>query len=59
MENIPRTPKKKLIITDQISFLEKKLTLITDEALNIEHNILFNGDLLGIKKRYKKLFFLW
>ena len=59
MENISRTPKKKLIITDQISFLEKKLTSITDEALNIEHNILFNGDLLGIKKRYKKLFFLW
>ena len=42
MEYIPRTAKKKLVITDQTSPLEKKLNSITAEALNIEDNILFN-----------------
>ena len=36
MEYIPRTAKKKLIITDQTSPLEKNLHSITAEALNIE-----------------------
>ena len=45
MEYIPRTANKKLIITDQISPLEKNLNLITAEALNIEDNILFNDNL--------------
>ena len=47
MEYILRTAKRKLIITDQTSPLEKSLnlSLITAEALNIEHNILFNDNL--------------
>ena len=45
MEYIPRTAKKKLIITDQTSPLEKSLNLITAEALNIEYNILLNDNL--------------
>ena len=45
MEYIPRTTKKKFIITDQTSLLEKNLNLITAEALNIEDNILFNENL--------------
>ena len=45
MEHIPRTAKKKLIVTDQISPLEKNLNLITAEALNIEDSILFNDNL--------------
>ena len=45
MEYIPRTAKKKFIITDQTSPLEKNLNLITAEALNIEDNILFNDNL--------------
>ena len=45
MEYIPRTAKKKLIITDQTSPLEINLNLITAEALNIEDNILFNDNL--------------
>ena len=45
MEYIPRTPNKKLIITDQLSPLEKNLNSITAEALNIEDNILLNDNL--------------
>ena len=45
MEYIPRTAKKKLIITDQTSPLEKNLNSVTTEALNIEVNILFNDNL--------------
>ena len=45
MEYIPRTPNKKLIITDQLSPLEKNLNSITAEALNIEDNILLNNNL--------------
>ena len=45
MEYIPRTAKKKLIITDQTSPLEKNLNSITTETLNIEDNILFNDNL--------------
>ena len=46
MEYIPRTAKKKLIITGQTSPLEKKnLISITAEALNIEDNIFFNDSL--------------
>ena len=45
MEYIPRTAKKKAIIADQTSPLEKNLNLKTAEALNIEDNILFNGNL--------------
>ena len=45
MEYIPRTAKKKLIIRDQASPLEKNLNSITAEALNIEDNILFNDNL--------------
>ena len=45
MEYIPRTAKKKLIITDWTSSLGKNLSLITAEALNIEDNILFNDNL--------------
>ena len=44
MEYIPRTAKKKLIITDQTSPLEKKLNSIIAEALNIEDNILFHDN---------------
>ena len=36
---------KKLIITSQIYPLEKNFSSIADEALNIEDNILFNGNL--------------
>ena len=45
MEYIPRTAKKKLIITYQASLLEKNLSLITAEALNIKDNILFKDNL--------------
>ena len=45
MEYIPRTAKKKLIITDQTSPLDKNLNSITAEALNIEDNIFFNNNL--------------
>ena len=45
MEYIPRTAKKKLVVTEQTSPLEKNLNLITGEALNIEDNILFKGNL--------------
>ena len=45
MEYIRRNAKKKLIITDQISPLEKNRNSITAEALNIEDNILFNDNL--------------
>ena len=45
MEYVPRTAKKKLIIIDQTSPLEKNLNSITAEALNIEDNILFNNSL--------------
>ena len=45
MEYIPRTAKKKLIITDQTSPLEKNLNLITAKAFNVENNILFNDNL--------------
>ena len=45
MEYIPRTAKKKLIIIDQTSPLEKHFNPITAEALNIEDNILFNDNL--------------
>ena len=45
MECIPRTAKKKFIITDQTSPLEKNLDSITAETLNIEDNILFKGNL--------------
>ena len=45
MEYIPRTPNEKLIITDQLSPLEKNLNSITAEALNIEDNILLNDNL--------------
>ena len=52
MEYIPRTTKKKFIITDQTSLLEKNLNLITAEALNIEDNILFNENLEDEMKYY-------
>ena len=45
MEYIPRTPNKKLIVTDQLSPLEKNLNSITAKALNIEDNILLNDNL--------------
>ena len=45
MEYIPRTAKKKLIITDQTSSLEKNLNSMTAKALNIEDSILFNDNL--------------
>ena len=45
MKYIPRTAKKKLVVTDETSPLEKNLNLITVEALNIEDNILFKGNL--------------
>ena len=45
MEYIPRTAKKKLIITDQTSPLGKNLNSITTEALNIVDKILFNDNL--------------
>ena len=44
MKYIARNPKKKLIITDQTSPLEKNLNSITAEVLNIEDNILFNDN---------------
>ena len=50
MEYIPRTAKKKLIVTDQASTLEKNLNSIIAEALNIEHKILFNNNLLDEMK---------
>ena len=43
MEYFPRTTKKKVIITDQTSPLEKNLNSIT--ALNFEDSILFNYNL--------------
>ena len=45
MEYVPRTAKKKLIVTNQTFPLEKNLNFITAEALNIEDNILFNDSL--------------
>ena len=45
IEYIPRTAKKKLIITNQTSPLEKNINCITAEALNIENNILFIDNL--------------
>ena len=45
MEYVPRTAKKKLIITYQASPLEKNLNSIIAEALNIEDKILLNGNL--------------
>ena len=42
MEYIPRIAKKKLIITDQTSPLDKNLNSITAEVLNIEDNIFFH-----------------
>ena len=45
MEYIPRTAKKKLIITNQTSPLDKNLNSITAEALNIEDNTFFNNNL--------------
>ena len=45
MEYIPRTAKKKFIITDQTSPLDKNLNSITAKALDIEDNIFFNNDL--------------
>ena len=45
MKYIPRTAKKKLIITDQTSPLDKNLNSVTVEALNIEDNIFFNNNL--------------
>ena len=45
MEYFPRTAKKKLIITNQTSPLDKNLNSITAEALNIEDNIFFNDNL--------------
>ena len=38
------TLKRKLIITDQASPLEKNLNSITAESSDIEDNILFNGN---------------
>ena len=37
--------RKKLIMTDQTSPLEKNLNSITSEVLNIEDNILFNDSI--------------
>ena len=45
MEHILRTAKRKLIVTEQTSPLEKNLDLITAKTLNIEDNILFNDNL--------------
>ena len=45
MENISRTAKEKLIITEQISPLEVNLNSITAEDSNIENNILFDDNL--------------
>ena len=45
MEYVPGTAKKKFIITDQTSPLEKNLNSITVEVLNIKDNILFNQNL--------------
>ena len=45
MEYIPRTAKKKPIITDQASPLEKSINSITSEASNIEDSISFNDNL--------------
>ena len=45
MECVPRTAKKKVIITDQTSPSDKNLNWITAEALNIENNIFFNENL--------------
>ena len=44
MEYIPKTAKKKLIITDQTSPLEKNLNSIKAEALNIKGDILLNDN---------------
>ena len=52
MEYIRRNAKKKLIITDQISPLEKNRNSITAEALNSEDNILFNDNLFREMKYY-------
>ena len=45
MEYIPSTAKKKLIITEQTSPLEKNLNSIIAEALSIEDKILFNDEI--------------
>ena len=45
MEHILRTAKRKLIVTEQTSPLEKNLDLITAKTLNMEDNILFNDNL--------------
>ena len=45
MENISRTAKRKLIITEQISPLEVNLNSVTAEDSNIENNILFDDNL--------------
>ena len=45
MENISRTAKEKLIITEQISPLEENLNLVTVEDSNIENTILFDDNL--------------
>ena len=45
MENISRTAKGKLIITEQISPLEVNLNSVTAEDLNIENTILFEDNL--------------
>ena len=45
MEYIPRTAKKKLIITEQASPLEKNLHSIIAEALNVEDKVLLNDNL--------------
>ena len=45
MEYIPGTAKKKLIITDQTSPLEKKSQFDNSRILNIKDNILFNQNL--------------
>ena len=45
MENISRTAKGKLIITEQISTLEVNLNSVTAEDSNIENIILFDDNL--------------
>ena len=45
MEYIPRTAKKKLIVTDHTSPLKNNLNSKTAQALNIDDNILFNDNL--------------
>ena len=45
MENISRTAKGKLIITEQMSPLEVNLNSVTAEDSNIKNTILFDNNL--------------